>query len=75
MKVITIGIMPQEKVRARAIAIARGQYKPKPNDPKIFGFAWRGNTLYLYSANCSDDKSPGCIIDRKHPIAALHRAT
>ena len=34
MKVITIGIMPQEKVRARAIAIARGQYEPKPGDPK-----------------------------------------
>jgi predicted transcriptional regulator len=36
MKVITIGIMPQGKVRARAIAIARGEYKPKPNDPKIW---------------------------------------
>jgi predicted transcriptional regulator len=38
MKVVTIGIMPQEKMRARAIAIAiaRGQYKPKPSDPKIW---------------------------------------
>jgi predicted transcriptional regulator len=36
MKVITIGIMPQEEVRARAIAIARGQYKPRPSDPKIW---------------------------------------
>jgi predicted transcriptional regulator len=34
VKVIAIGIMPQDKVRARAIAIARGQYKPKPSDPK-----------------------------------------
>ena len=36
MKVITIGNMPQEKVRAGAIVVARGQYKPKPGDPKIW---------------------------------------
>lgn len=36
MKRIVIGIMPQDKMRARAIAIARGQYKPKPSDPKIW---------------------------------------
>jgi predicted transcriptional regulator len=36
MRRIVIGIMPQDKVRARAIAIARGQYKPKPGEPKIW---------------------------------------
>ena len=36
MKRIVIGIMPPDKIRARVIAIARGQYKPKPGDPKIW---------------------------------------
>jgi predicted transcriptional regulator len=36
MKQVIIGIMPQEKMRARAIAIARGEYKPKPGEPKIW---------------------------------------
>lgn len=36
MKRIVIGILPQDKMRARAIAIARGQYKPKPGEPKIW---------------------------------------
>jgi predicted transcriptional regulator len=36
MKPIFIGIMPQEKIRERVLAIARGSYKPKPNEPKIW---------------------------------------
>jgi predicted transcriptional regulator len=36
MKSITIGIMPQEKIRARVLAIARGEYKPKPGEPKVW---------------------------------------
>jgi predicted transcriptional regulator len=36
MKQIIIGIMPQKKMRARAIAIARGQYKPKAGEPKVW---------------------------------------
>lgn len=36
MKQILIGIMPPEKMRARAIAIARGEYKPKPGEPKVW---------------------------------------
>lgn len=33
---IVIGVMPQDKMRARAIAVARGAYKPKPGEPKIW---------------------------------------
>jgi hypothetical protein len=47
----------------------------KPNDLKVFGFAWRGGRLYLYNANCLDEQSPGCNIDRKHPIAVLHKVS
>ncbi|MFA5678693.1 MAG: winged helix DNA-binding protein [Pseudomonas sp.] len=36
MKTLVIGIMPQDKIRERALAIARGDYKPKTNEPKIW---------------------------------------
>ena len=36
MKTIKIGIMPQEQIRARVLAIARGDLKPRAADPKIW---------------------------------------
>ena len=36
MKPIVIGIMPQEEIRERIYAIARGKYKPKSTEPKIW---------------------------------------
>lgn len=36
MKVIKIGILPQEKIRARVLAIAKGEIKPKPSEPKVW---------------------------------------
>src|SRR3990167_8875678 len=36
MKTIKIGIMSQKEIRERTIAIARGEYKPKPDEPKIW---------------------------------------
>jgi predicted transcriptional regulator len=36
MKIIKIGIAPQEKIRERALVIARGDIKPIPCDPKIW---------------------------------------
>ena len=35
MKAIVIGILSQDRIRARMLAIARGEYKPKPTEPKI----------------------------------------
>jgi hypothetical protein len=35
MAVIKIGIMPQNKIRGRTLAIAKGEYKPKRTEPKI----------------------------------------
>jgi predicted transcriptional regulator len=35
-KILKIGIMPREAFQARSIAIARGDYKPRPDDPKIW---------------------------------------
>ena len=36
MKVLRIGIMPQEKIRERMLAIAKGEYRPSPGEPKIW---------------------------------------
>ncbi len=36
MKTIVIGVMSQQQIRARAIAIAKGEYKPKPDEPNIW---------------------------------------
>lgn len=31
-----VGILPQDLIRERMLAIARGEYKPNPTDPKIW---------------------------------------
>lgn len=36
MKAIVIGILPQEQIRARMLAIARGEIKPGPEEPKVW---------------------------------------
>lgn len=36
MKPILIGIMPQEKIRERVLAIASGHYTPQPDEPKVW---------------------------------------
>jgi predicted transcriptional regulator len=36
MKIIKIGIASQEKIRARILAIAKGEIKPKASDPTIW---------------------------------------
>lgn len=35
-KKLTIGIMPETEMRQRVLAIARGEYKPKSNEPKVW---------------------------------------
>ncbi len=35
-KVIRVGIMPLEAFKKRTIAIAKGEYKPKADEPKIW---------------------------------------
>ena len=36
MKVMNVGIMSREEYRKRTIAIARGVYHPKENEPKVW---------------------------------------
>jgi predicted transcriptional regulator len=36
VKVMKIGVMPREEFMARTIAIARGDFKPAADDPKVY---------------------------------------
>ncbi len=35
-KVLKVGIMPREEYKKRTVAIARGEYRPKPGEPKVW---------------------------------------
>jgi predicted transcriptional regulator len=51
MKPITIGILPQARIRARKLAIARGEYTPKPSEPKIWFTSMRSLAEVLSDEN------------------------
>lgn len=50
-KTIVIGILPQEKIRERVLAIARGDYRPKPSDPKVWFTSMRSLAEVLSDDN------------------------
>lgn len=51
MKPIAVGIMPQDKIRQRLLAIARGDYKPKASEPKIWFTSMRSLAEVLSDDN------------------------
>ena len=51
MKTFVVGILPQEKIRERVLAIARGDYKPKATDPKIWFTSMRSLAEVLSDDN------------------------
>ena len=51
MKAIVIGILPQEKIRERMLSIARGDYKPKLTEPKIWFTSMRSLSQVLSDEN------------------------
>lgn len=51
MKSIVIGIMSQEKIRERVLAIARGEYKPRPGEPKVWFTSMRSLAEVLSDEN------------------------
>ena len=73
MKTITIGILPQAQIRARMLAIAKGEIKPKPSDPRIWFTSMRSLAEVLSDENRALLK----VISDTHPdsIAALAAAT
>ena len=73
MKTIVVGVMPQEQIRARAIAIAKGEYKPKPGEPKIWFSSMKSVAEVLSDRNRALLK----VIRETNPgsMAVLARAT
>ena len=51
MKTITIGILPQDQIRQRLLAVARGEVKVKPGDPKVWFTSMRSLAEVLSDEN------------------------
>lgn len=73
MKSIVIGIMPQDQIRQRVLAIARGDYKPKSSEPKI----WFTSMKSLAEVLSDDNRALLRVIAETEPesISALAQAT
>lgn len=73
MKAIVIGIMPQEKIRERVLAIARGDYKPKGSEPKV----WFTSMKSLAEVLSDDNRALLKVITETKPesISALAETT
>lgn len=63
MKTIRIGIMSQEKIRERVLSIARGDYKPKATDPKI----WFTSMKSMAEVLSDDNRALLRVISETHP--------
>jgi predicted transcriptional regulator len=68
MKIMKIGIAPQAKIRQRILAIAKGELKPKPSDPKIWFTSMRSLAQVLSDENRAlleviRDSKPGSITE------------
>ncbi|WP_223423037.1 HVO_A0114 family putative DNA-binding protein [Alcanivorax limicola] len=73
MRTLVIGIMPQEQIRSRALAIARGEYKPKAGEPKI----WFTSMKSLAEVLSDDNRALLRVMTETNPesISALAAAT
>lgn len=73
MKTIVIGVMPQEQIRARAIAIAKGEYEPEPGEPKI----WFTSMKSVAEVMSDQNRALLKVIREAHPdsMAVLAKTT
>jgi len=73
MKAITIGIMPQAQIRDRVLAIARGDYKPRPGEPRV----WFTSMKSLAEVLSDDNRALLKVITETEPesITALAETT
>ena len=73
MKTIVIGIMPQDQIRQRVLAIARGDYKPKASEPKV----WFTSMKSLAEVLSDDNRALLRVIAETEPesISALAQTT
>lgn len=72
-KVLKVGIMPYREMKARTLAIARGQYKPRPDEPKV----WFASLKSLASMLSEDNQALLQAIREHNPesIAELEEIT
>lgn len=70
MKKISIGIMPQEKIRERMLSIAKGELKPKADDPKI----WFTSMKSLAEVLSDDNRALLKEIKKSKPESINHLA-
>lgn len=72
-KVIRVGIMPMDAMRAYTLAIARGEHKPRPGEPKVWF-----SSMKSFAAVLSDENRDllRVIFDRKpESLSELERLT
>jgi predicted transcriptional regulator len=60
---ISVGLMSEEKIRARVLAIARGEYKPKADDPKL----WFSSMKSLAKVLSDENRALLKLIDESQP--------
>lgn len=51
MKKVTVGIMPETKIRERMLAIAKGEYKPKRGEPRVWFTSMKSMSEVLSDKN------------------------
>ena len=76
MRKIVIGIMPQQKIRERVLAVSRGEYKPKRNEPRIWFTSMKSVAEVLSDQNRSllrmiVDKKPESLTELAN-VAGRH---
>jgi len=65
MTPIVIGIMPQDKIRERLLKIASGEYKPTPEEPKV----WFTSMKSLAEVLSDDNRALLKIIQNRKPTS------
>jgi predicted transcriptional regulator len=63
MKKVKIGIMSQQEIRERTLAIAKGKYKPKKGEPKI----WFTSMKSLAEVLSDKNRALLHVIAEQHP--------
>lgn len=71
MKSLKIGILPQDQMRARVVKIARGEFKPKPGDPKV----WFPSMRSLAEVLSDDNRELLKLIAKERPESIAVLAT
>lgn len=71
MKTLVIGIALYEQIKARTIAIAHGEYKPKKDEPKV----WFRSIELLAQVLSTENKVLLEIIKTQHPQSITELAT